>query len=236
MTVAFLFPGQGAQSVGLLHHLPQHAEVTRTIAEAGAVLGLNLGTLDTAQALHSTVAVQLELLVAGVATARALTMESTAPSAVAGMSVGAFGAAVICGTLAFDDALRLIRRRAELMQAAFPIGYGLAAIVGLDESRVEALAEQVRARECPVYVSNINAPRQIVVAGGDAVCADHRGASARRTACRPASGQRAVALPPPAAGGRSAGARDGPTPTAPPSDALCEQPRRSRPLRCRIDP
>jgi malonate decarboxylase epsilon subunit len=168
MTVAFLFPGQGAQSVGLLHHLPQHAEVTRTIAEAGAVLGLNLGTLDTAQALHSTVAVQLELLVAGVATARALTMESTAPSAVAGMSVGAFGAAVICGTLAFADALWLVRRRAELMQADFPSGYGLAAIVGLDESRVEALAEQVRARERPVYVSNINAPRQIVVAGGDA--------------------------------------------------------------------
>ncbi len=111
---------------------------------------------------------QLELLVAGVATARALTMESTAPSAVAGMSVGAFGAAVICGTLAFADALRLVRRRAELMQAAFPSGYGLAAIVGLDESRVEALAEQVRARERPAYVSNINAPRQIVVAGGDA--------------------------------------------------------------------
>ena len=64
MTVAFLFPGQGAQSEGLLHRLPQHAEVTRTIADASALLGLDLGALDTAQALHSTAAVQLGLLVA----------------------------------------------------------------------------------------------------------------------------------------------------------------------------
>jgi len=168
MTMAFLFPGQGAQSEGLLHHLPQHAEVTRTIAEAGAILGLELAAFDTAQALHSTVAVQLELLVAGVATARALVAEGTIPGAVAGMSVGAFGAAVTCGTLAFADALRLVRLRAELMQAAFPSGYGLAAILGIDEVAVQRLVEQVRAQERPVYVSNINAPRQIVVAGGDA--------------------------------------------------------------------
>ena len=75
MTVAFLFPGQGAQSEGLLHQLPQHVEVTRTVAEASAVLGLDLGALDNAQAQHSTAAVQLGLLVAGVATARALTAE-----------------------------------------------------------------------------------------------------------------------------------------------------------------
>jgi malonate decarboxylase epsilon subunit len=168
MTVAFLFPGQGAQSEGLLHHLPQHAEVTRTIAEAGAVLGLDLGALDMAQALHSTVVIQLELLVAGVATARALVADGTIPSAVTGMSVGAFGAAVTCGTLAFADALRLVRLRGELMQAAFPSGYGLAAILGIDEVAVQRLVEQVRAQERPVYVANINAPRQIVVAGGDA--------------------------------------------------------------------
>jgi malonate decarboxylase epsilon subunit len=168
MTVAFLFPGQGAQSEDLLHHLPQHAEVTRTIAEASEVLGLDMHTLDNAQAQHSTASVQLGLLVAGVATARALTAECVLPGAVAGMSVGAFGAAVACDTLSFADALRLVRLRGELMQAAFPSGYGLAAIVGLDEVRVESLVERVRTAERPVYVSNINAPRQIVVAGSEA--------------------------------------------------------------------
>jgi malonate decarboxylase epsilon subunit len=168
MTIAFLFPGQGAQSEGLLHRLPQHAEVTRTIAEASEVLGLDIGALDNAEALHSTVAVQLELLVAGVATARALVAEHVLPGAVAGMSVGAFGAAVACGTLSFADALRLVRLRGELMQAAFPSGYGLAAIVGLDEARVEGLVERIRTAERPVYISNINAPLQIVVAGSDA--------------------------------------------------------------------
>jgi malonate decarboxylase epsilon subunit len=168
MTIAFLFPGQGAQSAGLLHHLPQHAEITRTIAEASQVLGLDMGELDNAEALHSTVAAQLELLVAGVATARALTAEHVLPAAVAGMSVGAFGAAVACGTLSFADALALVRLRAELMQAAFPSGYGLTAIAGLDEARMEGLVEQVRTPERPVYISNINAPRQIVVAGSDA--------------------------------------------------------------------
>jgi malonate decarboxylase epsilon subunit len=168
MTVAFLFPGQGAQSVGLLQQLPQHVEVTRTIAEGGAALGLDLAAFDTAQVLHSTVAVQLELLVAGVATARALAAAGAVPSAVAGMSVGAFGAAVTCGTLAFADALRLVRLRAELMQAAFPSGYGLAPILGLDEVAVQRLVEQVRTPARPVYISNINAPRQIVVAGSDA--------------------------------------------------------------------
>src|ERR1700722_15236550 len=132
MTIAFLFPGQGAQGEGLLHHLPQHAEITRTITEASKVLGLDLGALDNAQALHSTAAVQLGLLVAGVAAARALTAEHVLPGAVAGMSVGAFGAAVACGTLSFADALRLVRLRGELMQAAFSSGYGLSALIGLD--------------------------------------------------------------------------------------------------------
>jgi malonate decarboxylase epsilon subunit len=168
MTVAFLFPGQGAQSEGLLHQLPQHAEVTRTIAEASAVLSSDPGTLDNAQALRSTPEVQLGLLIAGVATARALMAEHVIPGAVAGMSVGAFGAAVACGTLSFADALRLVRLRGELMQAAFPGGYGLAAIVGLDEVRVEGLVAQIRTPARPVYISNINAPLQIVVAGSDA--------------------------------------------------------------------
>ena len=168
MTIAFLFPGQGAQREGLLDQLPQHAEVTRTIHEASAVLGLDLDSLDNALALGSTAAVQTALLIAGVATARALMAEQVQPAAVAGMSIGAFGAAVACGTLSFADALPLVRLRGELMQTAFPSGHGLAAIEGLSEVQVEGIVERARTAELPVYVSNINAPRQIVVAGSDA--------------------------------------------------------------------
>lgn len=194
MTVAFLFPGQGAQSEGLLHNLPQHVEINRTLAEAAEVLGLDLGTLDDAQQTqHSTTAVQLGLLVAGVATARALMAEQVLPGAVAGMSVGAFGAAVACGTLSFADALRVVRLRGELMQAAFPTGYGLAAIVGLDEVSVEGLVERIRTVECPLYISNVNAPLQIVVAGSDAAL------SAIKNLAIPAGAQRvdrlAVSVP-----------------------------------------
>ncbi len=168
MTIAFLFPGQGAQSEGLLHHLPRHAEATRTIEEASDVLGVDIAGLDNSAALHSTAAVQLTLLTAGVASARALMAEHVHPAAVAGMSIGAFGAAVTCGTLSFADAFRLVRLRGELMQEAFPSGFGLAAIEGLDELHVEGIVVRIRTAEFPVYVSNINAPRQIVVAGSDA--------------------------------------------------------------------
>ena len=184
MTVAFLFPGQGSQSAGLLHHLPEHPEVARTIHEARAVLGLDIGALDNTEALHSTAAVQQVLLIAGVATSRALMAEGVNPAAVAGMSIGAFGAAVACGTLSFADALSLVRQRGELMQAAFPSGYGLAAIEGLDEVRMVAVVERTRTAELPVYISNINAPRQIVVAGSDRaldlVIAEARQQGARR--------------------------------------------------------
>jgi malonate decarboxylase epsilon subunit len=168
MTVAFLFPGQGAQSEGLLHQLPQHTEVTRTIKEACDVLGIDIAALDNAETLHSTVAVQPALLIAGVATARALMAEHIYPGAVAGMSLGAFGAAVTCGALSFADALLLVHLRGELMQTTFPCGYGLAAIEGLDEVHVQGIVERIRTAACPVYISNINAPQQIVIAGRDA--------------------------------------------------------------------
>jgi malonate decarboxylase epsilon subunit len=163
--IAFLFPGQGAQSEGLIHRLPQHPEVLRTISEASHILDLDIGALDNADALRSTAAVQQALLISGVATARALISEQVHPAAVAGMSIGAFGAAVACGTLSFADALPLVRLRGQLMQEAFPSGFGLAAIVGLNEAQVEEITEQDRTAKFPVYVSNINAPQQIVVAG-----------------------------------------------------------------------
>ena len=139
---------------------------------------------DSSEALHSTAAVQPALLIAGVATARALIAEHVHPAAVAGMSIDAWGAAVICGTLSFADAVRLVRLRGDLMQEAFPSGYGLAAIEGLDEVHVEGIMERIRTADLPVYVSNVNAPRQIVVAGSDraldAAIAEARQQGARR--------------------------------------------------------
>jgi malonate decarboxylase epsilon subunit len=87
------------------------------------------------------------------------------------MSIGAFGAAVACDTLSFGDALPLVRLRGELMESAFPSGFGLAAIEGLDEVRLAGIVERIQTAELPVYISNINAPRQIVVAGSDSALA-----------------------------------------------------------------
>ena len=123
-------------------------------------------------------------MIAGVASARALVAEGVHPIAVAGMSVGTFGAAVACGTLSFADALPLVRLRGELMATAFASGYGLAAVVGLNEDRVEAITSRIRTTANPAYLSNINAPRQLVVAGSDAaldaVIAETRRQGARR--------------------------------------------------------
>jgi malonate decarboxylase epsilon subunit len=168
MSVAFLFPGQGSQHPGFLHALPDCAPVARTLQEATDLLGRAASALDSDEALRSTVAVQLALLIAGVATARMLQEEGVEPQAVAGLSVGAFGAAVACGALAFADSLRLVQQRATLMEQAFPHGYGLSAIVGLTEAQVAALVARVHSEAAPVFVGNINAPRQIVIAGADA--------------------------------------------------------------------
>jgi malonate decarboxylase epsilon subunit len=168
MTLALMFPGQGAQSPGFLHRLPQHEAVAATLGEASAALGLDVLTLDSAEALRSTVAVQIGLTVAGVACSRALAHEGLVPQFSAGLSVGAFPAAVACGAVAFDDALRMVRKRAELMEAAWPSGYGLTAISGLTETQIETLAyAQIQADGEAVYIGNVNAPRQIVVAGAD---------------------------------------------------------------------
>lgn len=168
MTLALLFPGQGAQNAGFLHKLPQHDAVRATLDEASAALGFDVLTLDSDDALRSTVAVQIGLTVAGVAVARALSYEGLTPQFSAGLSVGAYAAAVSCEALSFADALHMVRKRAELMENAWPSGYGLTAVAGLSETQVEALAD-AHARDSGerVYVANVNAPRQIVVAGAD---------------------------------------------------------------------
>jgi malonate decarboxylase epsilon subunit len=167
MSVAFLFPGQGSQAPGMLHSLPNYASVAGTLAEVSESLEENVLELDSPQALRSTLSVQLALLASGVAVARALVAEGVQPEAVAGMSAGAFAAAVIAGVLNLADAVRLVKQRADGMVNLYPKGYGLAAIVGLTEKQVFTLVEEAYTVQSPVYVGNINAPRQIVIAGSN---------------------------------------------------------------------
>jgi len=167
LSIAYLFPGQGAQTPGFLRRLPQHPAVNATLQEAGAVLGMDVGRLDEAAALTSTVAVQLSLLIAGVAVMRALDDEGIVICAAAGLSVGAFGAAVACGALSFGDALPLVKLRGECMESAYPRGYGMAAIAGLDEQHVTAIVERVGGAAAQLYIANINAPTQIVLSGAE---------------------------------------------------------------------
>jgi len=168
MTVAFLFPGQGSQDAGMLHRLPDHPVITQTLDEVSESLGQNVRELDTAEALRSTVAVQLALLASGVSVARALIADGVAPEAVAGMSAGAFSAAVIAGVVKLTDGVRLVKQRAEMMVELFPKGYGLGAILGLNENQVSLLVHEGYSESAPVYVANINAPLQIVIAGSNA--------------------------------------------------------------------
>lgn len=193
MTVAFLCPGQGAQIPGFLHRLPGDAEVARTLDEASEALGSDALALDAADALASTVAVQLATVVAGVAVGRALRARGVDPDAVAGLSVGAFTAAVLCDALALPAALRVVRVRAQAMAGAYPAGHGLAAIVGLGERTVAAIAEEVAREGAPVYVANLNAPTQLVLAGSDAAL-DRALALARAAGARRAE-RMAVAVP-----------------------------------------
>jgi len=165
MSSLFAFPGQGAQKPGMLQRLPEAPEVAATLAEAGAVLGEDALLLDSAEALRSTRAVQLCLLIAGVAGARLLMRDGQRPDYVAGLSIGAYAAAVVAESLDYADALRLVALRGELMQQAYPEGFGMTAILGLSLSAVEGLLAEAKE---PAYLANINADNQIVIAGSDA--------------------------------------------------------------------
>jgi malonate decarboxylase epsilon subunit len=167
MKVAFLFPGQGSQRPGMLHDLPAHRAIAETLEEASTILGRDVLRIDTKEASVSTVNVQLLLLISGVAVIRALLEEGAEPDLAAGLSVGAFGAAVTVGVLKFREALQFVQLRGQLMENAYPQGYGMAAIVGLDERRLNSMVQETSSDNAPVYVSSLNSPRQIVVSGAD---------------------------------------------------------------------
>jgi [acyl-carrier-protein] S-malonyltransferase len=187
---AFVFPGQGSQSVGMLDAWGDNAAVRQTLEEASSALGEDVGRLireGPKEALELTTNTQPVMLTAGVACYRAWVAETqAAPVVVAGHSLGEYTALVAAGSISLADALPLVRFRAQAMQEAVPVGVGaMAAILGLDAATVSA--ECVRAAQETgevVQAANFNDPKQTVIAGTragvDRACELLKAAGAKR--------------------------------------------------------
>jgi [acyl-carrier-protein] S-malonyltransferase len=194
MSLAFVFPGQGSQSVGMLAALAAAEPVVEeTFAEASAVLGYDLWALcqqGPEAELGSTEKTQPAMLAAGVATWRAwLRHGGPRPAAMAGHSLGEYTALVCSGALDFAAAVDLVRFRGQVMQQAVPLGQGaMAAILGLEDDQVVAACAEAEQGEV-VEAVNFNAPAQVVIAG-------HASAVGRAIeAARARGAKRAVLLP-----------------------------------------
>jgi [acyl-carrier-protein] S-malonyltransferase len=175
--IAFVFPGQGAQKVGMGKSLAENFPICRDVfAEADTALGESLSTLcfeGPAETLQLTENTQPAILAMSVAVLRLVESRGIRPSFAAGHSLGEYAAHVAAGTLSFADALRTVRRRGRYMQEAVPVGEGaMAAILGLDADQVSvACADTMTALAGRVVsAANLNAPGQVVIAGhADAV-------------------------------------------------------------------
>ena len=193
MKFAFVFPGQGSQSVGMMSGFTPVSVVRDTFIEASDVLKLDLWKMATegpAEALNVTMNTQPLMLTAGVATHRAWhALGGEAPAVMAGHSLGEYSALVAAGALHFGDALPLVRFRAQVMQEAVAEGVGaMAAILGLDDEVVRALCSEAAQGEVLEAV-NYNSPGQVVIAG-------HTTAVERGMALAKAKGaKRALPLP-----------------------------------------
>jgi len=193
MKIAFVFPGQGSQSVGMLDAWAGNAAVADTVARASAALGQDLSALigqGPAEQLNLTTNTQPAMLTAGVAFFAAWRAAGgPLPEVVAGHSLGEYAALTAAGALQLEDAVRLVRIRADAMQAAVPVGTGaMAAILGLDDDAVRAACVQGAQGEV-VEAVNFNAPAQVVIAG-------HKAAVERACeAAKAAGAKRAVMLP-----------------------------------------
>ncbi|MDP2786037.1 MAG: ACP S-malonyltransferase [Sulfurimicrobium sp.] len=169
MKLAFVFPGQGSQSLGMMQGFDTLPVVRETFEEAGAVLKQDLWQLVTSgplEALNQTINTQPAMLAAGVAVYRAwLQAGGNQPAFMAGHSLGEYSALVASGALSFADALPLVRYRAEVMQEAVAEGVGgMAAILGLDDDAVRAVCAEAAQGEVLEAV-NFNSPGQVVIAG-----------------------------------------------------------------------
>ena len=185
MRIAFVFPGQGSQSVGMLAGFAGNAAVENVLARADAALGFSLTGLiaeGPAEALSLTVNTQPAMLASSVAFYKAWRAAGgRTPDVMAGHSLGEYSALCAAGAFTLEDAVKLVRFRAEAMQNAVPVGVGgMAAIIGLRDEDVLAACEEARS-EGAVEAVNFNAPGQVVIAGEKAAlrkaieCAKARG-------------------------------------------------------------
>lgn len=194
MTTAFVFPGQGSQSVGMLADIAtEYALVGETFAEASQALGYDLWQVvanGPAETLNQTSVTQPAMLTAGIALYRILQAAGKANvSFMAGHSLGEYTALTAAGVFSLADAVRLVRARGEYMQSAVPEGVGaMAAILGLTDEQVRSACEQAAQGEV-VSAVNFNSPGQVVIAG-------HKGAVERAMKlCQEAGAKRALPLP-----------------------------------------
>jgi [acyl-carrier-protein] S-malonyltransferase len=170
MKSAFVFPGQGSQSVGMLAELAEnYPVVNETFNEASAALGYDLWALvqnGPTEDLNQTDRTQPAMLTAGIAVWRVWqSISDTQPAYFAGHSLGEYSALVAAGSLSFTDAVKLVEKRGQLMQAAVPAGEGaMAAILGLEDDVVRELCAEAAAGEV-VEAVNFNSPGQVVIAG-----------------------------------------------------------------------
>jgi len=192
--LAFVFPGQGSQKVGMLSELAdRHTQVGETFAEASEALGYDVWKLaqqGPQEQLNLTERTQPVLLTASLAVWRVWQAEGgPLPGLLAGHSLGEWSALVAAGVLSFADAVRLVRERGRLMQEAVPAGQGgMAAIIGLSDQQIIEACEQASEGKVVAPV-NFNSPGQVVIAG-DAAAVE------RATAlCKSAGAKRALALP-----------------------------------------
>jgi len=192
--VAFVFPGQGSQAVGMLADLAQdHAVVSQTFAEASEVLGYDLWALiqdGPVESLNETDKTQPALLSASVAIWRAYQASGKpAPALLAGHSLGEYSALVCAGVIDFKDAVKLVELRGQLMQQAVPAGTGaMYAIIGLDDEGIAKACEE-SAEGAVVSPVNYNSPGQVVIAG------EKHAVERAAAACKAAGAKMAVALP-----------------------------------------
>jgi len=193
-SLAFVFPGQGSQAVGMLANVAeQFPQIKATFDEASAVLGTDLWQLvqeGPAEVLNRTDMTQPALLAASVALWRVWSEQGGAtPAFMSGHSLGEYSALVCAGALGFKDAVKLVNKRGLFMQAAVPAGEGaMAAIIGLDDTAIESACEQA-AQGDVVSAVNYNSPGQVVIAG------QTEAVNRAMVLCKEAGAKRALPLP-----------------------------------------